>query len=485
MKNILSIIFLTTGLIIQLCANGQNNDTEEIKKVETNIIGVLQITGEPAKTIEERMKYYNVHGLSIAVIKNFKLLWAKGYGWADDSLKNPVTTKTLFQAASISKSFNAVGVLRLVQDQRLDLDADINKYLQTWKFPYDSLSKGKKITIKNLLSHTGGLTVHGFDGYKRNDVLPTLQQILDGQKPANSAPVRSIYEPGIKSEYSGGGITISQMIVTDVTHEPYAEYMRKYILLPMGMTQSTFAQPAFGIDSFLLSSGYDNAGKSIPGRYHIYPEQAAAGLWTNPTDLAKFIIEMQLSYQGKSAKVLNQKITQLMLTPYIDSSSGLGAFTFNRNNTKYFEHSGSNEGFVSQYYGSLTGGNGIIVMANADNGTILQEIVNSIAAVYKFNDLLLTTVKTIIKVDDSVLKKYTGVYKRSPDFTMTMTLDENQLYGQGDGQNRFAVFPESTNKFFTKQIPPADIEFIFDDKGNTTGIIFFMHGQKLEMQKIE
>lgn len=485
MKNILSIILLTIGTLIQLYASGQSNVSARIKKVETNLIPVLQITGEPAKTIEERMKYYHVQGLSIAVIKDFKLFWAKGYGWADDSLKIPVTTKTLFQAASISKSFNAVGVLKLVQDKKLHLDADINKYLQTWKFPYDSLSRGKKITIKNLLSHTGGLTVHGFDGYARNDSLPTLKQILDGQKPANSPPVRSMYEPGIKHEYSGGGTTISQMIVTDITHESYTEYMRKYVLLPMGMTQSTFSQPAVGIDSSLLSSGYDNDGKLIPGRYHIYPEEAPAGLWTNPTELAKFIIEMQLSYQGKSVKVLNQKTTQLMFTPYINSGVGLGVFLSNSDSTKYFSHSGSNLGFVSLYDGSFTGGNGIVVMANTDNGTILQEIINSIATVYGFKGLLFTSVKTIIKVDTSILKKYIGAYKSSPNLTINVTLDGNQLYVQPDGQNKFAIFPEFPNKFFTKRLPPMDIEFISNNKKNVNSVIFNMPGRKVEMQKIK
>ncbi len=485
MKNILLIIILTTGILFQLYASAQNSDSIEIKKVESNIIPVLQITGEPSQTLIERMKYYHVQGLSIAVIKDFKLLWAKGYGWADESLKVPVTTKTLFQAASISKSFNALGVLKLVQDNKLDLDADINNYLKTWKFPYDSLSKGKKITIKNLLSHTGGLTVHGFDGYARNDSLPTLKQIMDGEKPANSPPVRSMYEPGIKHEYSGGGTTISQMIVTDITRESYANYMNQHVLLPLGMTQSTFAQPPIGIDTVLLSSGYDNDGKLIPGRYHIYPEEAPAGLWTNPTELSKFIIEMQLAYQGKSEKILNRKTTQLMLTPYINNGVGLGIFISDSDSTRYFSHSGSNLGFVSVYDGSFTGGNGVIVMANSDNGAILQEIVNTVAAVYGFKGLLFTSIKTITKVDTSVLKKYIGVYKASPDLTVTVILDGQQLYAQPKGQDKFAIFPQSTNKFFTKRAPLIEIEFISNNKGNVTSVIFNMPWKKIEIQKVE
>ena len=165
------------------------------------------------------MKKYNINGVSIAVIHNYQIEWARGYGFADVSENRPVTEKTLFQAASISKSLNSVGVLKLVQEKKLDLNSDINKYLVTWKFPYDEKSNNKIITLTNLLSHTGGLTIHGFPGYAKGEVLPTLPQILDGQKPANTEAVRSSTEPGKRVIYSGGGITISQMIVMDVTNK--------------------------------------------------------------------------------------------------------------------------------------------------------------------------------------------------------------------------------------------------------------------------
>ena len=196
-------IFLLLTLLMSIAgfsSLAQTPDSTKIKAVEIGLEGAFKTKEQKPWTIWDRMRYYRIKGLSIAVISNYQLAWAKGYGWADDSLKIPVTTQTLFQAASISKSLNAVGVLKLVQDKKLDLYADINTYLGSWKFPYDSLSKGKKISVANLLSHTGGLTVHGFDGYEQGSVLPTLQQVLDGQKPANSDPIRSMYEPGLKSE---------------------------------------------------------------------------------------------------------------------------------------------------------------------------------------------------------------------------------------------------------------------------------------------
>ena len=237
--------------------------TEKISEVEKNLTGRIIFEGDAPMNLQERMAFYKIKGLSMAVIQNYKIIWAKGYGWADEDKKIPVTTQTLFQAASISKSLNAVGVLKLVQDKKLDLYTDINTYLTSWKFPYDSLSKGKKINMANLLSHTGGLTVHGFGGYEQGKQIPSVGDILDGKKPANSPAVRSLYEPGIKYEYSGGGITISQQIIADITHMPYDKYMDEQILKPMGMTNSTYAQPPMNRNQEMLATAYFASGKEL------------------------------------------------------------------------------------------------------------------------------------------------------------------------------------------------------------------------------
>lgn len=336
---------LLFALFCSISGHAQNADTAKIHAVENSLSGAVLTEGQKPWNLQERMEHYKLKGLSIAVIHNYKIEWAKGYGWADDSLKVPVTTQTLFQAASISKSLNGVGVMKLVQDKKIDLYADINNYLTTWKFPYDSLSKGKKISVANLLSHTGGLSVHGFEGYTPGKPVPTITEVLDGKKPANSAPIRSMYAPGLKSEYSGGGITVSQLIVMDVMHQPYEKYMYQNVLKPLGMTGSTYQQPPVDVKPGLLSTGYRPDGKEVKGKHNTYPEQAAAGLWTNPTDLAKYIIETQLAYAGRSHKVLDQQTTKLRLTPYIDKQAALGVFIIDRDSTKYFNHGGANEGF--------------------------------------------------------------------------------------------------------------------------------------------
>ncbi|HMH22538.1 MAG TPA: serine hydrolase [Puia sp.] len=486
MRHFFLPIALITSLSVHFNASGQTQreDQDKIKQVENGLVGSIQIEGEKPGTLTERMAYFHNHGLSIAVIKNYQIVWAKGYGWADTGLKMPVTVQTLFQAASISKSLNGVGVLKLVQEKKLDLYTDINGYLRSWKFPYDSLSKGKKITVANLLSHTGGLTVHGFAGYEQDKEQPVIGEILDGKKPANSAAIRSMYEPGLRSEYSGGGITISQLIVMDLTHRAYADYMKKEVLEPLGMTGSTYAQPPTGVKPGLLATAYDGRGKEIAGKYHIYPEQAAAGLWTNPTDLAKYIIETQLAYEGRSAKVLDRQMTTLRLTPYLDRSAALGVFIDNLDSTRYFQHGGANEGFRCQYFGSLENGNGVVVMVNSDNGEIMQELINSVAKVYGFKGLYRSTVKKTVAVEDALLQSYTGKFALTPTFILTISKEDKQLYTQATGQPRFAIYPESTTRFFVKSFP-ANLEFTKDAAGKINAVVLYQNGQQHEAKRVE
>ncbi|MGU9938553.1 serine hydrolase domain-containing protein [Empedobacter brevis] len=319
MKNAIFFLIFSSFTLAQ-------NINEKIKSFEHNL-NAWDKTKHKKSTLKERMNFYEVNAVSIAVVKDYKIEWIKAYGLADVSEKRPTTTETLFQAASISKSFNSLGILKLVEAQKLNLDQDINTFLKTWKFSYDSISKGRKINIAQLLNHTAGLSVGGFGGYEKGQALPSITQILDGAKPANSNAVRSIFEPGLKFQYSGGGTTISQLILEDTTGEEYADYMLKNVLQPLGMKQSSFNQPPSANKKNLLATGY-NGKVEVVGKYHIYPEQAAAGLWTNPTDLAKYIIDTQLSLQGKSNKVLSKEMSIERL------ENNLGVFVQNYNGTK-------------------------------------------------------------------------------------------------------------------------------------------------------
>ncbi len=255
-------LFLTIAILYgltQMVAGQTTYSTEieaQIKLVENNLFTRVIINGK-ADNILERMAFYNVKGLSIAVVKDYKIEWAKGYGFADKKEKRLVTTTTLFEPGSISKSLYALGALKLVQENEMELNKDINTYLKSWQFPYDSISKGKKITLANLLSHTAGLGVHGFLGYDRNSKMPSLIEILDGKEQSQSPAIRSSIEPDLEFQYSGGGTTISQLMIEDKSKLPYHLFMQQNVLTPLGMTNSFYNQPPTNDKLKQLATGYD------------------------------------------------------------------------------------------------------------------------------------------------------------------------------------------------------------------------------------
>ncbi|SHN12808.1 serine hydrolase domain-containing protein [Flavobacterium xinjiangense] len=442
---------------------------KKITEVENNLGLWVNVEGASnQKTLQQQMDFYHVNGVSIAVVKDYKIEWSRGYGWADSSEQRPVTTATLFQAGSISKSINGIGILKLVQEKQLNLDTDINEYLKTWKFPYDSLSKGKKITLANLLSHTAGLKVYGFPGYEIGNTIPALNAILDGKKPSITPAVRSAFEPGLKFQYSGGGIAISQAVLQDITNKPYDVFMWESVLKPLGMNNSFYTIPISCDKQNVLATAYKEDGNEVIGKFHIYPEQAAAGLWTNPTDLACYIIETQLAMQDKSNKVLSQEMTKIRLTPFTDSKSALGVFIDKKGEQTYFQHGGKNEGFVAQYYGSMEGGNGVVVMANTSNTAILMEIINSVAVVYDWKQFYEPQIKKVVKINNDILETYLGEYKIGGNILSIKKIDNEIIICQGKEKNKLNFI--SDTDFFLVEKPGDEFKFTFNSVNQVDGI---------------
>lgn len=457
--NVIPLIFLSLNIFAQ-------SVHDKIKTLETNL-NYWDQSKAKKWTLKDRMAFYNANAVSIAVIKDYKVEWVKAYGYADISESRPASTQTLFQAASISKSINSLGILKLVQEGKLDLDQDINNYLKDWKFPYnEAISKGKKISAANLLSHTGGLSVGGFGGYETGKKLPSLIEILNGTPPANSMAVRSLFEPGVKFQYSGGGTVITQLILENITGEKYEDYMMKNVLAPLGMNESFFNQPPPENKLSLLATGYNSNGQQVKGKYHIYPEKAAAGLWTNPTDLAKYIIDTQLSLLGKSNTILNEEMSAKRL------NNNLGVFLQNFNGTKYFGHSGGNEGFVCHYVGSFDDGNGVVIMTNGRNMQLVDEIVWSIASLNKWKDfplksqkesIVLTIRKECYKNIDKGIKLYKTLKKNNKEeynFTNENELNElgYEFLREGNIESALKIFSLNVDEF------PASAN-VYDSRG--------------------
>jgi CubicO group peptidase (beta-lactamase class C family) len=485
MRNFIKLLFCS---MIGFPVFAQTKETalqNIIEKVENSLAPSI-IYGDtvPALSLEARMKATGIQGLSIAVIKDYKIQWAKGYGWADKEAQRPVQTSTRFQAASISKSLNSMGLLKLVQQGKLDGEADINNYLTSWKFPYDSLTGSNKINLYQLLSHTAGLDIHGFPGYKRTDVLPTLPQILNGEKPANTKKVHSLFAAGTQVKYSGGGTTISQLMLMDITGQDYATFMEKEVLKPMGMMNSSYRQPP--TDTLDLATGYYEDGKPVTGKYHVYPEQAAAGLWTTPTDLAKYIIECQLALQGKSAKVLNREMMQLRMTPYIDSNAALGVFIQQKGSRKFFNHNGGNEAFLCTSYGSLEGGDGVVIMVNGVNFAVIGELLNSVARVYQWDGFFKPEFRKKILPPADTLKAMVGNYKVMND-TITLRLCEEGLCIQQNGQpaNGYVCVFSDNRSFSIREVPNALFRALYNTEGKLEALELKQGGNTLKLPRIE
>ncbi|SHM09937.1 serine hydrolase domain-containing protein [Mucilaginibacter sp. OK098] len=462
-----------------------------IKKVENNLGGWVKIQDSTGWNILDRMAYYRINGVSVAVINNYKIEWVKGYGWADTAQKIPVTISTLFQPASIGKSIHAVGTMKLVQDGRIDLHHDINAYLKRWKFPYDSLSRGKKITTLELLSHTAGLSVHGFDGYKWYQPLPNIIQILNGEPPANSPAVRSVFEPGTKFEYSGGGYAISGMEVEDVTGRPYADYMTQTIFKPLGMNHTFYYSQLTEKQKKNLATAYRFDGKDIGCKYHIYPEDACgASLWSTPADLAKFIIELQLSLKSRNNKILSSTTVKQMFTPQIEKNNALGFFIEQKGSDTYFHHDGLNEGFVADYYASIKNGNGVVIMANTDLAAyidITEEIINSVATVYKWKGFYNPVVKKEVIVPDGVLNTYCGKYKFRDDSDQSVTVfwrNGKLWFHDSSSPTPWLMHFSSNTDFFFNEIMFNIHSFMKDTHGNIDSFMIKAQDGSFKVKKV-
>ena len=360
-----------------------------IQRVETGIPPIpTSDTGPPLQlNLEQLMQTYKVPGLSVAVIDNFKIAWAKGYGVTEPGSHNPVTIHTLFQAGSISKPVAATGALSVVQQGTLSLDENVNDKLKSWRVPDNEFTKDKdqKVTLRRILSHSAGLTLHGFPGYAVGAPIPTLVQILNGEPPANTKPVRVDTEPGTKFIYSGGGVTIEQQLLIDVTGKPFPQFMREAVFNKIGMSDSSYEQPLPPARAAMAATGTHADGMVVPGKWHIYPEMAAAGLWTTASDLARFGIEIALSKQGKANHVLSEATTREMLKPQIEQV-GLGFFLGQYKNPEEFGHNGDDDGFKAVLIMFADSGKGVAVMANSDNGVnVANYLVRSAAKEYGWN----------------------------------------------------------------------------------------------------
>ncbi len=384
--------FLTAALFAAFLgstggARGQESSSALIAQIEAP--QSPNRLGHDPHTLQEIIAKYNVPGVSVVVIEDFEIHWTKSYGVADVDSGVPVEARTLFQAASISKPVTAMAVLKAVQNGQMSLDSDINTILKSWKTPRNQLAESTPITPRALLSHTSGADDgFGFPGYHPSQPTPTIVQILKGEKPSNVGPVLFQRPPFFAYKYSGGSLTIMQLALTEELGMPFERVMREYVLDPLGMVQSTYEQPLPMARDARAARAHSSKGDSMDAKWHVYPEMAAAGLWITPTDLARFVIEVQQALRGPAGRVLSQNMAREMITPVGVGPFAIGLQISKRGEGWYFSHGGSNWGFRCDLVAHIVKGYGVVVMTNSDSGRpVIDEIESRVAAAYNW-DLL-------------------------------------------------------------------------------------------------
>jgi CubicO group peptidase (beta-lactamase class C family) len=352
----------------------------EPSAIERDLVVTVQGKEQHAG-IDEALALLNIPSASIALIDEGRIAFARAYG-------KDATPDTLYQAASLSKFVASIGAMRLVESGTLKLDEDLNDRLTSWKVPSNAFDATRKATLRGLLSMTGGIGVPGFLGYAVGSPLPTLRQILDGSPPANSQPVTVIAVPGSAYRYSGGGYEIAEALMQDATGKPFPQLMRELVLDPMGMTGSSFDQPPDAALAARATSGHLADGKELPGRWHLFPEHAAAGLWSTPTDLAKLLVQLAHTWQGFSSIFLHRHTLEEILTPQNGGPYGLGAAIAGDGASLVLMKRGQNIGYQGYLILYPATGQGMVVMTNSDNGSKLAEaLIKRAAAAYDWPDL--------------------------------------------------------------------------------------------------
>jgi CubicO group peptidase (beta-lactamase class C family) len=461
-------------LVIAAAAACVPDKDAAVARVENGLVPPVRVRGDKGWNILERMKFYNIPGVSVAVFDGERVLWAKGYGVKDVATGEPVTEQTLFVAGSISKPVAVMGALRLVQEGKLSLDENVNTYLKSWHLPENEFTGTEKVTLRRIMSHSAGLTVHGFGGYASGRPVPSLVQVLDGAAPANSPPIRVDTVPGTIWRYSGGGTTVMQQAMIDVEGRPFPEIMAEKVLGPLGMTSSSYEQD-MSPERFALAASGHSDGRALEGKTHKYPEMAAAGLWTTPTDLAKFAMAARLIEAGKSRQVLSPEIARLMFTPQIKIGPGsdmaLGFFLEDHAGSVYFGHGGGDAGFVCQLIASKDGGYGAAIMTNADNrpDRLINEILQSIAIEYKWKDYVAPVVEPV-PLGPGELAPFVGRYKISTDEVLTIALKEDHLEGRTTERPAAELVPVSRNEFVHRD-GPERLVFAAAENGISSSVI--------------
>lgn len=460
-------------IVLLACETKSSLMRAKIKEVENGLLRAVYFKGQrPEKLrLEGRMAFYRVPGLSLAMIDEDAISWAKGYGYCHNKEDGQVTAETIFQAGAFSQPVAAAVALSLVEEGKLRLDVDINNYFKTWKVPRTEATFKRPVTLRDLLLHRAGFSKWVFPGYDKSATLPTLNQILNGEKPAVNTPLVPLDPPGTLVRTSESGYVVLQQLLEEVTQQPFAEVARERVIGPVGMKNSFFSADGPPELNGKVASGHDRNGMVLPDQWRRYPELAAKGLWSTAVDMAIFLCELMKAARGTEGKFISVAAARAMLTAQA-ASRGFGFFIEGSGDDLYFHCEGRTAGFACALLVFPGRRQGVVVMTNSDNGQVLiDEIIRSVAAAYKWPHFK-PVERPLYRLDAAIYQRYIGRYEITPDYVLDVKFEDYYLVIQPTGQAPTKFYAESETVFFSVD-PFIRIQFRRNEQGDVTNLVLW------------
>ena len=467
------------------CETAESLAQKRIESVEKGLLEAVSIKGlkTKTKTLQEQIQYFRVPGVSIAVIDNYEIAWAKGYGNKQLGMVDPVSPETLFQAGTLTMALTAAGVLKAVDSGLIDLDGDIDAYLENWSIRTQSDAGAGRITPLSLLMHTAGISDQTFAGYPEGQELPDLTAILNGEKPASTPLIWRRWPIGNEPRFSQAGYLILQKIIADTSGLDFVSFINTNILSPAEMGLSLIAAQLAEDIRFQAASGHLREGQPLEGKWKGHPELAVSGLWTTASDLARFALTLISDARGLTSTLLSPASARRMLTPQL-YNQGIAFTVDDSGDNLNFHLRGSADGFRGFLVAYPATGRGAVILTNSDNGQyLIEEILRALAAAYEWPHFKQQE-KTLLRLDPSAYDQYVGRYEVNPDYILTITHEDYYLIIQPTGQAPTRFYVENPTLFFSTS-PYIQIQFFKDAAGNVDSLILRQAGNDIEAKKVQ
>jgi len=480
MGAVLGLVVLLTG-----CSGPKPATAKRIHAFERGLMRSVYLKGIPLEklNLEERMAFYRVPGVSIAVIDKKELEWAKAYGERDNQVHQPLTTDSLFQGGAFSQMIAAAVVSALADKGDIRLDENVCDGLKCWTFPPEFDREGHSLDVLSLLAHGAGLSDQLLPGYAHDEPIPTLPQILSGDKPAANGPlwVPPAMPTPVKTRYAESGYVVLEAFLSDRTGKPYENLARDLVFGPAGMTGSTCETPLPDGRRASAASGHLREGRPVSGLWKNYPEKAAKGLWTTPSDFTSFLLDLSRSAENGSGRILSAAAARKMLGRYLESF-GPGFLVDGKGDDIQFLVRGKTHGFACRFVLYPVRGQGAVIMTNSDNGfTLIDEILCSLSAVYEWPGYK-PAEKQVLRLDPETYRSFTGRYEVGPDYFLDVRWEDYYLVIQPTGQAATRFYAEGQTLFYSTD-PYIRIQFL-RDKGPVDGLVLWQQDYEVKARKI-